>query len=196
MMIDRKTRQFLIMLVAFALSGCASATPHFYTLDSSATPDGSPSVQTAVVVEPVSIPPGVDQPQIVVQVSPNQVEIEEFDRWDAPLADGIARAVAGDLSTLLATPNVATAPLAGFNPAYTVTINVQRFESIKGEAALVDAVWVVRGVAGNTRSGRTIAHEPLQGQGFDALAVAHSHAIAKLSKDIAAAIRADAGGAA
>jgi uncharacterized lipoprotein YmbA len=189
---DHKARQLVIAFAAAALWGCGtSATPRFYSLDSTATPDGAPSVQTAVMVGPVSVPPAVDRPEIVVQAAPNRVEVEEFDRWDAPLADSIARAVAGDLSVLLATPNVATAPLADFNPAYTVTINVQRFESVKGEAALVDAVWVVRGATGKTRSGRTIARSAPQGEGFEALAVAHSRAITKLSEDIAAAIRAD-----
>ncbi|MBV8771843.1 MAG: membrane integrity-associated transporter subunit PqiC [Deltaproteobacteria bacterium] len=192
MIADPKPRQVVMTLVAIALTGCgASAIPRFYSLNSSATPNGAPAVQTAVIIEPVSVPPAVDQPQIVVQVAPNQVEVEEFNRWDAPLGDSIARTVAGDLSILLANPNVATAPLANFNPAYTVTINVQRFESVKGETALVDAVWVVRSAAGTTRSGRTIAKEAPQGEDFEALAVAHSRAIAKLSGDIAAVIRAD-----
>jgi uncharacterized lipoprotein YmbA len=145
------------------------------------------------MVEPVAVPLAVDQPQIVVQVAPNRVEVEEFNRWDAPLSDSIARAVAGDLSVLLATPNVATAPMANFNPAYTVTINVQRFESIQGETALVDAVWVVRSAAGTTRSGRTIATEAPQAQDFESLAAAHSRALTKLSQDIASAIRLDSG---
>jgi hypothetical protein len=94
---------------------------------------------------------------------------------------------------LLGTPEVATAQLANFTPDYRVTIDVQRFESIQGDAALVEAVWTVRKTAGGeTRSGRTVAREPVQGQGFDALAAAHSRAIAKLSADIAAAIRAEA----
>ena len=45
---------------------------------------------------------------------------------------------------------------------------------------------------GQTRSGRTLAREAVHGQGFDALAAAHSRALAKLSGDIAAAIRAAA----
>jgi uncharacterized lipoprotein YmbA len=183
----------LMMLLGTLIPlGCgASATPHYYRLSSSVTSSGAPAVQTAVIVEPVTVPPAVDQPQFVVQVAPNRVDVEEFNRWDAPLSDGIARAVAGNLSVLLSTPNVATAPLANFNPAYTVTINVQRFESVKGETALVDAVWVVRNAAGTTRSGRTIAMEAPQGEDFEALAVAHSRALTKLSQDIAAAIRLD-----
>ena len=38
-----------------------------------------------------------------------------------------------------------SAPLANFDPAYRVTIDVQRFDSIPGQAVLVDAVWAVRG---------------------------------------------------
>src|SRR5215469_877789 len=183
MMSERRAFQFVIVLAAVALSACGtSATPRFYRLASSATPDGAPSMQTAVMVGPVSVPAAVDQPQFVVQVAPNRVEVDEFNRWDAPLDDSIARAVAGDLSVLLASPNVTTAPLADFNPAYGVTINVQRFESVKGETALVDAVWAVRSApSGKTRSGRTIAREAVQGEGFDALAAAHSRALAKVS---------------
>ncbi|MBV8771344.1 MAG: hypothetical protein JO166_03270 [Deltaproteobacteria bacterium] len=51
---------------------------------------------------------------------------------------------------------------------------------------------VVRNAARKTRSGRTIANQTVQGQGFEALAVAHSLALTEVSKDIAAAIRAGA----
>ena len=145
------------------------------------------------MVGPVSVPASVDQPQFVVQVAPNRVDVDEFNRWAAPLNDSIARAVAGDLAELLGTPDVAAAPLANFDPAYRVTIDVQRFESMPGQAALVEAVWAVRKTAGGeTRSGRTVAREAVQGDGFDALAAAHSRALAKMSGDIATAIRAEA----
>jgi hypothetical protein len=45
---------------------------------------------------------------------------------------------------------------------------------------------------GEICSGRTVAREPVLGQGFDALAGAHSQALAKMSGDIAAAIRVEA----
>ena len=145
------------------------------------------------MVGPVSVPAAVDQPEFVVNTAPNRVEVDEFNRWVAPLNDAIARAVAGDLVVLLGTPNVATAQLANFNPQYQVMIDVLRFESIPGQAASVAAVWTVRKTSdGETRSGRTTSREPVQGQGFDALAAAHSRAIAKVSADIAAAIRAEA----
>src|SRR5262249_52666479 len=97
-----------------------------------------------------------------------------------------------DLAALLGTPDVAAGPL-GIDPAYRVAIDVQRFESSPGDAAVVEALWVVRRTGGAPRSGLTLARESAQGGGYDALAAAHSRAIARLAGDIAAAIRAEAG---
>ena len=191
----RSATLLLVAILVAPLAGCGTTAPSsFYTLDSVATGAGGPPVATAVVVGPVSIPAAVDRPEFVVSIGPNQVAIDEFHRWAAPLGDAVARTVAGDLAVLLGTPEVATAPLANFRPAYRVTISVQRFESARGDAALVEAVWAVRATAGGTpRTGRTLAREPVQGDGYDALAAAHSRALARLSADLAAAIRAEAG---
>jgi uncharacterized lipoprotein YmbA len=185
-----------IALLAAAAAGCASAPSRFYTLASTARTDDAPAAPYAVIVGPVTVPSSVDRPEFVVQVAPNQVQIDEFNRWASPLNDSIARAVAGDLAVLLGTQDVAAAPLANFNPAYRVTINVQRFESVPGESVLVDAVWAVRPTAkGTTRSGRTVASEAVQGKSYDALAAAHSRALATVSQDIAASIQAAAAAA-
>ncbi|MGB3551815.1 MAG: PqiC family protein [Candidatus Binatus sp.] len=192
-MAGRIAYQISIALVAIVAAGCSTAPSRFYALDSTAVADGAPAAHAAVMVGPVTVPAAVDRPEFVVQVAPNRDEVDEFNRWVAPLNDAIARAVAGNLVVLLGTPDVATETLANFIPDYRVTIDVQRFESIQGQAAILEAVWNVRKmVGGQTRSGRTVAREPVQGQGFDALAAAHSHAIAKMSAEIAAAIRAEA----
>ncbi len=55
------------------------------------------------------------------------------------------------------------------------------------------SVWTVHSTAGGeTRSGRTVAREAVQGDAFDVLAAAHSRALAKMSGDIAGTIRAEA----
>ncbi|MGA9725392.1 MAG: PqiC family protein [Candidatus Binatus sp.] len=182
-----------IALLAVIAAGCSTAPARFYSLASTATADGTPATSASVLVGPVTIPASVDQPEFVVQVAANRVEVDEFNRWVSPLNDAIARAVAGDLVVLLGTPDVASAQLANFAPDYRVTIDVQRFESIQGQAATLEAVWTVRKAAGGEiRSGRTVAREPVQGQDFEALAAAHSRAIAKMSADIATAIRTEA----
>jgi len=193
MIVRRTALVSIAMFAAFAGVGCSTTPSKFYSLSSTAAADGTPATPASVLVGPVTIPASVDQPEFVVEVAPNRVEVNEFNRWVAPLSDSIARAVAGDLVALLGTPDVASSQLANFNPDYRVTIDVQRFESIQGQTATVEAVWTVRQTAGGqTRSGRSVARETVQGKDFDALAAAHSQAIARMSNDIAAAIRAEA----
>jgi uncharacterized lipoprotein YmbA len=193
MMAGRIAKLISFVFIVVAATGCSTAPSRFYSLSSTATADGTPATNATVMVGPVTIPASVDQPEFVVQVAPNRVEVNEFNRWVSPLGDGIARTVAGDLVVLLGTQEVASAQLADFTPEYRVTIDVQRFESVQSQQATLEAVWTVRKTAGGEiRSGRTVAREPVQGQGFDALAAAHSQALAKMSGDIAATIRAEA----
>jgi uncharacterized lipoprotein YmbA len=186
-----------LLLIAGLVAGCASAPSHFYTLNSTAKATGAPAERCSVIVSPVFIPAAVNRPQFVITTSPNQVQVDEFERWDAPLDEAIARVISSDLVVLLGTSRVASAPGIDFGPAYRVTVRVERFETVRGEGkqngeALVDALWTVRSPAGQTvGSGRTTANEPTEGTGFDAFAAAHSRALAKVSSDIAAAIRAD-----
>lgn len=193
MMTGSVARILLIAFVTSALTGCGATAPsRFYTLDSTASPEGAPDADTTIAVGPVTLPAAVDRPQFVVQLAPNRVDIDEYNRWAGPLDDNIARVIAGDLAVLLGAPRVAGASFANFNPDYRVTIDIQRFESIPAEAALIDALWTVRKSADrHTRSGHTLAREAVQGKDFDALAAAHSRALAQISRDIAAAIRAE-----
>ena len=175
-------------------TGCgASAPAKFYTLAASATPDGLAPASYGVVVTQVAVPSVVDRPQFVVQVAPNRVEIDEFNRWAAPLNETIADAVAANLSLQLGTPNVATALRASFEPSYRVSLDIQRFDSIPGEAVVVEAVWAVTKIStGRTFSERTAARESVQGNEFDALAAAHSKALTTVTREIAKGIRASA----
>ncbi|HEY2151651.1 MAG TPA: PqiC family protein [Vicinamibacterales bacterium] len=193
-MAGRTAHLMVSIALVTAASGCGTTAPsRFYTLDPTALSDGAAPVSYPIMVGPVSVPAAVDRPEFVLQSAPNRVEVDEFDRWAAPLNDAVAQVVAGDLVKLLGTPNVASAPMANFVPAYRVTIDIQRFDSVPSQAALVEAVWTVHSTAGGeTRSGRTVAREAVQGDGFDALAAAHSRALAKMSGDIAGTIRAEA----
>lgn len=188
----RPRRAMLAALGAFALAaGCATSPPsRFYTLSGAPAPEAFTS-GVAVAVGPVAVPAAVDRPEIVVAVSGNEVWLDEFNRWAAPLADGIALAVVADLAAQLATPRVVLLAQAGAGAEYRVALDVQRFESAPGSHALVDAAWTVtRGRDGATSGGRTVAREAAPERGYDALAAAHSRALARVSADVAAAVRA------
>ena len=74
---------------------------------------------------------------------------------------------------------------------YRAAIDVQSFQSTLGEAAVLEAVWTVCWTKdGKAETGRTSARETVQTKDYDALAAAHSRALARLSQDIANAVRA------
>jgi uncharacterized lipoprotein YmbA len=178
-------------VVLILAAGCGSSpSSRFYTLSATPAPAGTPS-DLSVAVGPVTIPAVIDRPQIVVSAGPNQVQLDEFNRWAAPLQSNISRVVADNLAALLGTPRVSLFPQTMSAAAdYRVAIQVQTFDSAPGEAATLDAVWTVsRSKDGKSQTGRTAVREAAPQGGFDGLAAAHSRALARLSQDIAAAVR-------
>jgi uncharacterized lipoprotein YmbA len=186
-----RTPVSVVCALAAALAGCASPRSDFYTLSRSANP--SPEVAAySVSVGPVSVPAVVDRPQIVVRTGPNRVFIDEFNRWGSPLSSEIARAVAGNLASLLGTPHVTVFPHPTAGGArFRVVVDVMAFDSAPGDAAGLDAAWTVRDTGnGAIRPGRTTVREAAPDKGYAGLAAAHSRAMGKMSGDIADAIRA------
>ena len=188
-------RSFIGGSVVFALcilmGGCSSSPPsRFYTLSATSIPASTPS-NLSVLVGPVSVPAVIDRPEIVVSLGPNQVRLEEFNRWGAPLQNSIARVVADNLVALLGTSRVSLLTQATITEAdYRVVVDVRSFESSPGEAATLDALWSVRRTTdGKTETGRTMVREAVQEQSYDALAAAHSRALERLSRDIANGVR-------
>lgn len=176
-------------------AGCASPPSRFYTLSPVATPTGAPTAKplnVSVLVGPVSIPALLNQPQMVVNMGPNQVAFDQFNRWAAPLSDDISRVVAHDLMAMLGTPRVSLFQQSlNADADYRVAIDVQGFESALGEAATLDAAWIVRRTRdGKAQAGRTSVREPASGNGFDAIAAAHSRALARLGQDVTDVVRA------
>ena len=173
------------------VTGCASTPVRYYTL-SAATEPAASSSDLSVVVGPVSVPDEVDRPQLVVSTGPNQIRVDEFNLWASPLQSNISRVVAQNLAALLGTPHVTLFPqTVSADADYRVAIEVQRFDSAPGQAAMLDAVWTVRRMkGGRTETGRTTMREAVQENSYEALAAAHSRAVARLSQDIANAVQA------
>ena len=128
-------------MVVILAAGCGS-TPgsRFYTLSATPAPAGAQS-DLSVAVGPVTIPAVIDRPQIVVSAGPNQVRLDEFNRWASPLQSNISRVVADNLAAILGTPRVSLFPQTMSAAAdYRVAIQVQSFDSAPGDAATLDAV--------------------------------------------------------
>ena len=186
------TTVMILCALALLTAGCASTSPspQLFTLSPIAKPVEEKTILT-ITVGPVSVPEAVDRPQLVLSVAPNQVAVDEFNRWASPLKSDIARVVAENLSIILGSPYVSIFPQSvSLSPSYRITIDVMRFESVPGETAKLTAIWSVRSTAdGQSQGGRTALAETVKDKTYPALVAAHSRMLAVLSGDIAAAIR-------
>ncbi len=179
-------------LLCILAAGCAT-TPasRLYTLSAS-SPTAETTLDVSVSVGPVSIPAAVDRPQIVVATAANQVRLDDFNRWTSPLQENLSSVIADNLAALLGSSHVTRFPKTSSADAdVRVAVDVQRFESVRGQSAALDAVWTVRRMKdGFVQTHRTSVREPVRDNSFEALAAAHSRAAARLSQGIAEAVRA------
>ncbi|KXU90784.1 hypothetical protein CI15_02435 [Paraburkholderia monticola] len=195
------------LAAALAIAACSTPSSRFYTLggaDSAgaAATGGTPAVaRTGVApawlieVAPVNVPPQVARNQLVVQTGPTQVQLLEQERWASLPGDEIRRALSTNLTQQLGTIDAFGTARPDDVAVYRIAMNVQRFESWPGSHALLDAVWSVRAVRSNAvMTCRSVVSETVGG-GYDALVDGHRRALAEVSTQIAAGVRAMAAAA-
>ncbi|HET7731388.1 MAG TPA: PqiC family protein [Usitatibacter sp.] len=179
--------------VALALAGCGSPPKeNFYTLSSPATPlPAAGASPVTVYVGPVTVPESVDRTPMVLRTSPNQVDIDDGNRWAEPLKTAIPRVIAETLMRELGTPRVMASRGGSIAvPDFRVAIEIQRFESSLADGATIDALWsVVPAKGGAPRTGRSLVAEPAATRDPAGVAAAHSRALARVARDIAAAMK-------
>ena len=189
------TRILLIAAASVVIAGCGSPpTPRFYTL----SPQASTTVAAAATAErprirvgPVSLPEAVNRPQFVTRTSATEVAIAEQHRWAGPLKDEVPRTLASDLVRLTGNLQVAADPFAAATSVdYRVTVDFQRFEGVLGGDVVLEALWTVRAINGDTvATGRSDVREAAGTAGYDALAAAYGRALSKLADSIAPALK-------
>jgi uncharacterized lipoprotein YmbA len=186
----------LALALALTLAACGSAPKtNYYTLAPGDDPRPAVVAQPAsspigVMVGPVTLPDVVDRPNLVVRTAENQVALLDQHRWAEPLKREIPRVLAGHLARLLGTPRVSVFPYgAAGSGDLRVRVDVQRFESVPGQEALLEVFWTVIPPTGERRAGHWTVHVPVAGPGSDALVAAHGLALERLAEELAAQIR-------
>ena len=187
----------------FCLAACASSpTTNFYTLSADPVPAqgalaAAPGAGTTgvarvyVSIAQVAIPEIADRRQLVVRTAPNRVEIADFHQWAEPLRLGIARALVQDLAGQLGAGFVVLiGQPAGLVPEVRVSLDVQKLEAVRGESVTLQTIWSVRPAKGEVRTGRSSAEERVASNDYAAIAAAYSRALARVARDIGAAIAA------
>jgi uncharacterized lipoprotein YmbA len=162
--------------MALALAGCSSTPTQYLTLVPSAAQSATGGNAVGPTVS-VTIPSQVDQPQLAIRRSDGSMVLLEYERWIAPLSDEIRTAL---------TLALARQWPAGSADAVRVSVDVQRFDSVPGQYALLDAVWTLTTIGSppQTTSCRSSIRIPVDG-GYPALARGHQAAIEQLATQIA-----------
>lgn len=180
-----------VAVAALLGSGCLGSSPasRFYTLSTLSPREGQggggggPAMR--VRVAPVTLPEGVDRPQLVRRTGENTVVVEEYDRWVEPLDALLRNTLVQDLGALVPGAQVFGDAVPGLAAERTVVVAVNRLD-LSGQLVL-DAVWFVlpAGADQPERTHRTRLTESAgSGQPAD-VAPALSRAMEKLSREIA-----------
>jgi hypothetical protein len=181
------------------LPGCATSKPaRFYLLEAlenlTAPMVGAvPESSVTLGVGPVTLPEYLDRPQIVTRDQSSRLELAEHDRWAEPLAKNFARVLTENLSALLTEERVAVFLWPGSPPVeYRVAVEVLQFDGFRDGTAILLARWSILGRGGRDLllTGKSSFTEPSAGPGFESLVQAESRAVAALSREIAAALKA------
>lgn len=184
-----------VAVLFMTMVGCGTSPQvRFYMLSSDSAQVGRDTGQATtnptIGLRPVVLPYAVDRPQFVLRTGINRVNIVDDHRWVGSLRDEVQRVIAENLSQAINGKRVYSYPYALSDTAdISVFVTIQRFESVLGKTATIDALWTVRWGSNNSKSGRVIAEERVSGMDYEELAAAHSRALMTISGKITSAIQ-------
>ena len=193
----------IVMAAAGLAAGCASSKlpERFHTLLAAAGAAPAPIANPVYVdVLPVQMPAQVDHAQWVVRQPDDSLLVLEQERWAAPLSDELRGAI---VEHLAARWNAVDVRGVGqpVGAVWRVRIDVQRFESMPGREARVEATWSlsVPASAASARAAATLVcrsafAEPVAEGGVPALAAAHRRIVGRLADEIGPRLKAMSAG--
>lgn len=165
-------RKALLASAIILLGACRSEPVRFHTL----LPAHSGEFHSSgaeIRIETLSVPPQVDRQQIVVRQSQSSLAVLESQWWGASLLDEIRSALADQLSS-------------GAGRKMSVRLDVQRFDSVPGQYALIDVKWRLRDLEATDKARitcRSISKTPA-GPSIDDVVIAHQNNLRLLAADI------------
>ncbi|OYQ29532.1 hypothetical protein B7L09_02145 [Pseudomonas mandelii] len=173
-------QKITLVTALLLLTACRSDPIQFHTLIPAQLGNQSRGGVAEIQIESLSVPPQVDRPQIVIRQGNSGLAILETQWWAASLVDELRSALVDQLLNT--------------NPQrkLSVRLDVQRFDSVPGQYALIDVKWRLRNF-GESDTTLVTCRSTLQtpsGPTIDELVVAHQNNV----KRLAAAISQAAGG--
>ncbi|MEZ1319358.1 PqiC family protein [Pseudomonas fluorescens] len=165
------SRKFTLLAALLLLAACRSDPIQFHTLTPAQLSGASRSAGTDIEIESISVPPQVDRAQIVIRQGNSGLAILETQWWGASLTDELRSALVDQLA-----PHPSRSRMS-------VRLDVQRFDSIPGQYALIDVQWRLRSLSSGDQALLT-CHNTLKtpsGPGIDELVTAQQNNVRQLA---------------
>lgn len=182
-----------VMAASFFLAACLGprADPSAYFLLAPVPPPaGEPPLAVTIGIGPITIPGYLDRLQLVTRLGDNELAVSEVDRWGEPLAGSIAGTLEANLAALLAGSSYVAYPwYASEAPDVAVAVDVRRFEADVAGTVVLDATWRLTRDSIQIDGARARIEEQSTAPAQAAAVAAQSRALARLSSEIAAAVR-------
>ncbi len=194
-------KRLLAVLATGLLVSCSTTPPQLrlhsllssdarFTDSASARSFGDP---IRLVIAPVGVPAGVNQPQWLVRRADDSLQLLEQDRWAAPLADEFRTAIRAHLGSRWGV--VDGSSLRGADvpdtPSWRLVLEVVHLEARPSRDVLLEARWTVlspqAAATGSGCNSRLV--EPVHGDGSLPIAEAYRQAVLRLSDQIGAFLR-------
>ena len=191
------TRVRLAWLIVLAgLAACGSSPPvDFYTLQPITGSSGvDPSGAKVVGLGPFTLPGYLDRPQLVTQLPGSEVNVDEFNRWAAPLDLAIPRVLTANVDLLLEDAVVVTFPYRSrMQSDIRVLGRIVQFDSDENGEAVLFVQWTIQDAEGETlltprRSRHTARASPADDPA--AIVMALNETVEAFSREIADELRA------
>ena len=181
------------LLLGLVLASCSSAPLHYHQLQAGLPALVVPQAGAVILVEAVSLPAGVDRPQLLLQDSQGQPQLQEQHYWTASLSRLLTQALAVNLSHQLGLSSVYAAPqLSLARPELSVTLDVREFRLQPGAGATLAAAWRITrpGSDASLLQGYFSQHQAVASSEQTALVAAQQVLLDGVSSQIAEALAA------
>ncbi len=193
-MVRPTTLPVLALSLALALAGCATSTPaRFYVLaPADLEPSGAPLRDLVLGIGPVRLADHLERPQLISREGGNRLQVEEFERWGGTLEANIIWVLAENLSRGLGTGSVVTYPWErALDPRFQVVLDIREFEPVRAGDVRLTALWRILGRDGEVLLvvRKSVIAEPVSDSSPASRVDGQSRALARLSTEIAAAVR-------
>ncbi|WP_347905529.1 PqiC family protein [Pseudomonas purpurea] len=151
------------------LGACRSDPIQYHTLTPVQPGGTARNDGVQIQIESVSVPPQVDRPQIVVRQGNSGLAILETQWWGASLGEELRSALVDQLASTSSGAKV------------LLRVDVQRFDTVPGQYALLDTQWRLRRSDNATSLTCRSTLQTPSGATLDDLVAAHQHNLKQLA---------------